>query len=476
MTDVPSKIFKAIIESGLIDFSMGYWVQWLLISTIVFFQIATLLKGIKEQSRKHGDDLNKMGIFGTFLGICIGLWYLNPDSITESIPGFIGSMKIAFLTSVTGMLGGLILNYNLKDESTGDTDLSDVINAIKSGDQILFGKIDSMDDSINNLSKSINGEEEGSLLNQTILLRSNINDKFNALNEEFRQFAQLQAENNTKALVEAIREVIGDFNAKINEQFGENFKELNNAVGDLVVWQDNYKDILDSTYEKIELANESIDISKDMLNAVQERFTENLSVNNNVKVILDIIAEQSTSLEDKMKAFGDLSLTAQEAFPIIKDNIESLTEGFAQQVDTTLSTVNDNLQSQQNMTSQLIENINGNVTKSLDVLDNAVVKTNTAITQSIDNMQNSVEDATSTLSKSMENSFNNALHNIEQLQQNIGSAFESTMMQMSDMQRQEMERSLQSLGNELASLSQKFVDDYAELTSRMRTIVTMAES
>ena len=49
------------------------------------------------------------------------------------------------------------------------------------------------------------------------------------------------------------------------------------------------------------------------------------------------------------------------------------------------------------------------------------------------------------------------------------------MMQMSEAQRQEMERSLQSLGNELASLSQKFVDDYAELTSRMRTIVSMAE-
>ena len=75
----------------------------------------------------------------------------------------------------------------------------------------------------------------------------------------------------------------------------------------------------------------------------------------------------------------------------------------------------------------------------------------------------------------MENSFSEALHNIEQLQQSIGTAFESTMMQMSEAQRQEMERSLQSLGNELASLSQKFVDDYAELTSRMRTIVSMAE-
>ena len=38
------------------------------------------------------------------------------ENITESIPGFIGSMKIAFITSVSGLLGSLILNYCLKDE------------------------------------------------------------------------------------------------------------------------------------------------------------------------------------------------------------------------------------------------------------------------------------------------------------------------------------------------------------------------
>ena len=46
---------------------------------------------------------------------------------------------------------------------------------------------------------------------------------------------------------------------------------------------------------------------------------------------------------------------------------------------------------------------------------------------------------------------------------------------MDDALRQELEKSLQSLGSQLASLSQKFVDDYGDLTSRMRSVVTMAE-
>ena len=52
---------------------------------------------------------------------------------------------------------------------------------------------------------------------------------------------------------------------------------------------------------------------------------------------------------------------------------------------------------------------------------------------------------------------------------------EKNILQMDDALRQELEKSLQSLGSQLATLSQKFVDDYGDLTRRMRTVVTMAE-
>ena len=90
MTNTSNIPIKSLIESNLMKLSLGDTIQWFIICTVLFFQVVTLYKGIKEQSRKYGDILNSMGIFGTFLGICIGLWYLNPDNITESIPGFIG--------------------------------------------------------------------------------------------------------------------------------------------------------------------------------------------------------------------------------------------------------------------------------------------------------------------------------------------------------------------------------------------------
>lgn len=53
------------------------------------------------------------------------------------------------------------------------------------------------------------------------------------------------AENNSKAFIQALEEVIKDFNNKITEQFGDNFKQLNLAVGALLTWQENYKNYIE---------------------------------------------------------------------------------------------------------------------------------------------------------------------------------------------------------------------------------------
>ena len=64
-------------------------------------------------------------------------------------------------------------------------------------------------------------------------------------------------ENNQKAIIEALREVIKDFNTKITEQFGDNFKELNSAVSKLLSWQIQYKDELEIIKENQRASRES---------------------------------------------------------------------------------------------------------------------------------------------------------------------------------------------------------------------------
>ena len=57
-----------------------------------------------------------LGIFGTFLGILIGLLQFNPSDISSSVPSLLGGMRIAFITSVTGLFGYIVVNVLVKQD------------------------------------------------------------------------------------------------------------------------------------------------------------------------------------------------------------------------------------------------------------------------------------------------------------------------------------------------------------------------
>ena len=48
-------------------------------------------------------------------------------------------------------------------------------------------------------------------------------------------------------LVEALRDVVQDFNARINEQFSENFKHLNAGAAKLMVWHEQRVETINSS-------------------------------------------------------------------------------------------------------------------------------------------------------------------------------------------------------------------------------------
>jgi glycine cleavage system regulatory protein len=91
------------------------------------------------------------------------------------------------------------------------------------------------------LNRSIAGGDDSALLSQVKLLRADSNHRIDRLTEAFDRHSENIAEANSKALVASLSEVIRDFNVKINEQFGDNFKQLNPAVERLVSWQVQYE-------------------------------------------------------------------------------------------------------------------------------------------------------------------------------------------------------------------------------------------
>lgn len=59
-----------------------------------------------------------------------------------------------------------------------------------------------------------------------------------------------QKQNRSETL-EALEIVVSEFNNNLTEQFGDNFKQLNEAVKSMLVWQQNYKSNIQSHEEAI---------------------------------------------------------------------------------------------------------------------------------------------------------------------------------------------------------------------------------
>lgn len=87
---------------------------------LVFFYITKTAK--EEFLLKHKRTIDAfpsivstLGVFGTFLGITIGLAGFDVSDLTRSIPILLGGLKTAFYTSLCGMGGSLLLRHFCTD-------------------------------------------------------------------------------------------------------------------------------------------------------------------------------------------------------------------------------------------------------------------------------------------------------------------------------------------------------------------------
>ena len=211
--------------------------------------------------------LTTIGVLGTFVGIFIGLVNFDVGNIDKSVPLFLEGMKVAFVTSILGMGSAVFLRVSYVAvprqalaESVGPEEIYSVLTDIRDGQNSALSEIRS----------AISGEDDTSMVTQLQKLRTSVADGdtelrnttregFENLTSEFRQFAETMAEDNSKALIEALEQVIRDLNTQLSEQFGENFKQLNEAVGALLSWQDQYKDHVEKLTDQFQRSLDGIE-------------------------------------------------------------------------------------------------------------------------------------------------------------------------------------------------------------------------
>ena len=278
---------------------LGLISPFVIVAVISIFWVSLYLKSKNRNPQLIQGTAILLGVFFTFAGVVWALLGFDPENLNASIFGLLNGIKPAFVSSVVGMLVALSVNLFPKFWKQDEEKLKDDTDEIDTEALIL--------QELKNLNTNIMGDSKDSLNAQILGLKNSFNTKQDELKKSFDTFAEKMAENNMKAL----EEVIKDFNNKLQEQFGENFKQLNIAVGELLEWQKGYKQTIESTNETLNTAIESFKSSKESL---------------------EISATSLEKLTESADSFKNNSEALKEQLEEVRNNISSLSD-FAQQLE-----------------------------------------------------------------------------------------------------------------------------------------------
>ena len=425
----------------------------------IYFAVIWFWKIRDRQINAIASIVTVIGVLGTFVGIAWGLLHFDTGDIESSVPKLLEGLKIAFITSIVGIAASIFLKWSTLNERRKQTSAPDDPDGatIDTLAQLLNNILEVQKDERNqtkaalqSIERSLTGEGDSTVLTQFQKLRTTFSDKQDDLIKEFKDFAKQMAENNSKALIEALEKVMKDFNAKINEQFGDNFKQLNEAVGRINNWQKQYQEQMDKLAEEFRLAAQSVEKSRQSLEVISNRSDAIVSSAEQLEPILQGIQHQINQLNALLETFSKLADNAREAFPIIENRLDDLTERFSVVVEDTISDSQASMEAQRDA-----------LTTQSQQLEKTVENTGTFIQQQTEAVFEKTTDHVKSVIKDTD----------DFVQENLG----HINGQIRTLQ-QALEKSLESLANQLISLSGKFAEDYTPLANRLRDVVEIARN
>ena len=363
-----------------------------------------------------GGLLITIGICFTFYGISIGLANFNPDEIDESLPELITGIKTAFLVSVLGVLFSIILRITAL-----------VMDYFRK--QEVVDEVVGIEDLVA-LQKQAVDAQKAQAQSLQLLTESN-NKNFVQMSESFDNFARTMAENNSKAFIQALQDVIKDFNNKITEQFGDNFKQLNMAVGALLEWQKNYKEYVERSEKNLNALYIKIDKAMRDYTTLLEHTSKFADHANALKTLLDGALNQRENLEKNIQNLSTFLKSMQETIPNLIKNINLYQ-------NTSLQNIKQIQEHSQNLEKHYID-VTSKLTQSIDT--------------NINQLTQHFKENTGKLTDSILKINDNLLKGSQ--------AINSQIKVLDD----ELENVLKHMGLNLASISGKFVDDYQKIIS-----------
>ncbi len=249
----------------------------------------------RERMNQVAGVMTGLGILGTFIGLSIGLEGFNTGTtaaITGSIEPLMNGIKVAFHTSIYGMVFSLVFNYVYKirlDEA--ENAMSMFLAAYKK-----YVLPDTAVDGTNRMLE-LQMEQTKALTDLTDTLTNKFAQELKDLLEpEFKHFDSVLDKYmriSTRNQMEQLERVVDAFVNELNHSLGNSFSNLANATNQSLILQESNEEKIKEMYNKNLEACENISNTAAQMKSVSETLEKYVkevhSLQAQVKTASDII-------------------------------------------------------------------------------------------------------------------------------------------------------------------------------------------
>lgn len=461
-----------------------------------------------------------LGVLGTFVGVCmslLGIQLSETGGIAELEKGassLLNGLRFAFITSVFGMGTALFLKIR-----HAGAQLPDPLEP-------LMERLDAVAQAVQ--------DGNARLIEQSEKLRG-----------DFKTFEAQATDRSIEALRTAMERLVDGFNAEINAQCAESFRQLNDSAGRLHLWQTAHARQVEEQSKQLDAAIAALKASEEAMGAFVERsgaFTSMVerldgamadleSREQSVARLAAPAAELASALEalrqgaanlgGEFETAADSAASANQALPQLKDDLNEASGAFQMAAAEMSRSLDERIQ----FSSETLEasrqtflDLQGAMAKLLTqsgLFADAASRLERVVAEIAAREQTLAEvseparelapalkalaEGASNLGGELETFGNSASYinrNLPKIDENISAmnrsvaqsvkkiseSFDRLIMErsraMNNLEKSieaALKQSLITLGRQLAELSEKFVEDYAPLTEKLREVVQMAK-
>lgn len=312
-------------------------------------------------------------------------------------------------------------------------------------------------------------EKQNAFANEQVQKLNDNTVQITEMKESFNKFLETMAENNNKAFINALKEAIENLNSKLTAQLGDNFKELNLAVGELNSWQKENKDQIIALTDSFEKCNTEFKQASTIfeslggpLNTLKNTVSEFKDSNEkNVAV--------QTELTQTIIKIQDLNKNFVEHFNRINELINRNFEHFKNYTESITNAANKTVENFGEAVSQSIENNIKNVNDFSKAIENTVIKNNERLM--------TIEKASEQFSETLNMSGKSIGDQVESLtvmwQQNMIELRDKIIKEYNELAKtsgEAQEEAIQNLGAALGKITEKMTVNYAELANKIEQL------